>query len=159
MQQVSSSGNSRVWDPNLLAWVAMQQPILNAGSVTIPGAVDVSDRSARLLGQVSTAFSSRSDTFTTTGNGTIVAPANPLRVFSITVKGTGAGATSWDVRLEGSIDGVNFTTILQHITASVDGATIYSGGLVSPSLFFRSRVAALSLSPATNIVVTILGQQ
>ena len=31
-----------VWDTNLLDWVPMQQPILNAGSVTIPGAISIS---------------------------------------------------------------------------------------------------------------------
>jgi hypothetical protein len=44
-----------VWDVGTLAWVAMQQPILEAGSVTIGGTVDVSDRAGRALGVVSAA--------------------------------------------------------------------------------------------------------
>lgn len=41
-----------VWDVNTLEWAPMSQPILNAGSVTIPGTVDTADRSGRLLGHV-----------------------------------------------------------------------------------------------------------
>src|SRR5713101_9797995 len=43
---------SLVWDVNALVWVTMQQPILNAGSVTLSGTVDVSDRTARVFGHV-----------------------------------------------------------------------------------------------------------
>jgi hypothetical protein len=46
------TGYNLVWDPNGLVWVQMQQPILNAGSVTLSGTVDVSDRVGRLLGHV-----------------------------------------------------------------------------------------------------------
>lgn len=103
-------------------------------------------------------FDTRADTFTGTGNGTTVdTSTNPLKSFSIQVKGTGASATTWDIRLEGSLDGTNFTQILQHTTADLDGIVKWSGAGLSPSLHFRSRVAALTLGAATNVVVTILG--
>lgn len=103
-------------------------------------------------------FATRSDTFTATGNGTTVNQTTaPLSIFSVEVKGTGAAATTWDVRLEGSLDGTNFTQILQHTNVTGDGTQMMSGSLRSPSLYFRSRVAALALGSATNIVVTILG--
>lgn len=96
------------------------------------------------------------ETYTTTGNS-----ANPLQLsqiktyyWSIQVKGTGAAPTSWDVRLEGSNDGVNFTQILQQ--NATDGAVVFS---TTPAVcaFCRIRVAALTLGSATNIVVTAVG--
>lgn len=41
INRVTESRNV-IWDVNTQAWIAMQQPILNAGSVTIPGTVTVS---------------------------------------------------------------------------------------------------------------------
>lgn len=103
-------------------------------------------------------FKTRSDTYTVTGNGvTITVTSAPLTVFSVQVKGTGAVPTSWDVRLEGSLDGTNFSQILAHTTATGDGAVLWSGSVLSPSLYIRSRAAGLVLGSATNIVTTILG--
>ena len=102
--------------------------------------------------------STRGDTYTATGNGTTVnLTANPLQTFGVQVKGTGAAATTWDVRLEGSLDGTNFTQILQHTNTTGDGAIVFSGASYYPSLYFRSRCSGLVLGSATNIVVTILG--
>src|SRR5258705_13566545 len=85
-------------------------------------------------------FKTRSDTFTTTGNEVSVdVTAFPFGLFGISVKGTGAAATTWDIRLEGSLDNVNFTQILQHTNTIGDGISQYSGSLFSPSLYFRSR--------------------
>lgn len=104
--------------------------------------------------------STRSDTYTVAGNGvTVNVSSKPLSKYGLQVKGTGASATSWDVRLEGSLDNVNFSQILADTTTSGDGAVVWSGGNMEPSLYIRSRVAALTLGPATNIVVTILGVQ
>jgi hypothetical protein len=130
---------------------------------------DVTDRAARLLGHTvvdsgsitaNPAFATRADIFTTAGNGgTIVQTSAPLQTYAIQVTGTNGAATSWDVRLEGSLDGVKFTQILQHTQVTGDGVVVWSGTLNSPSLYFRSRVAAVVLGlSATNIVVTILGR-
>lgn len=103
----------------------------------------------------------RSDTFTVTGNGTTVdCSLNPCTNFSVQVKGTGATATLWDVRIEGSNDNVNFTQIIAHTNADADGQTkpLAPGTFTSfPCLYFRARCAGLTLGGATNIVVTILG--
>ena len=80
-----------------------------------------------------------------------------VKSFAIQVKGTGGVAAVWDVRLEGSLDGTNFTTILTHTNATPDGTVLYSGSVLSPSNYFRSRVAGLTVAPATDIVVTVLG--
>lgn len=103
-------------------------------------------------------FKTRSDTFTGTANGVAVnITTAPLSTFSIQVKGTGAGATTWDIRLEGSLDGVNFSQILQHTNTTGDGAVLWIGASSAPSLYFRSRCAGLVLGGASNVVVTILG--
>jgi hypothetical protein len=104
-------------------------------------------------------FKTRSDTYVAAGNGTTVdVSAAPVKIFSIEVKGTGASATSWQVVLEGSLDNVNFTTILNHVNTFVgDGQVLYSGAALGASLYFRSRCVSVVLGGATNIVVTILG--
>jgi len=106
----------------------------------------------------SVVFNTRSDTYTVPANGvTINASTAPVKSFTIQVTGTGAAATSWDVRLEGSLDNVNFTQILQHTNVTGDSAVLYSGATLYPNLYFRSRCAGVVLGSATNIVVTILG--
>lgn len=103
---------------------------------------------------------SRSDTYTTTANGTTAdASAAAARHFGVLVKGTGSAATVWDVRLECSLDNSNFTQLIQHTNTDGDGANKFSGSSIFPCLYFRSRVAGLTLGTATNIVVTIVGLQ
>jgi len=104
------------------------------------------------------AHSTRSDTFIATGSGVTVTPSSASQSYALQVTGTGATATTWDVRLEASLDGVTFTTILTHTNVTGDGVTIFSGASLSPATRFRSRVAGLVLGGATNIVVQILGQ-
>lgn len=113
---------------------------------------------------VGTYFSTRSDTYTTTANGTQVdVSVKPCSKFSLQVKGTGAAATAWNIILEGSLDGTNYTQIIQHSSANAlgadtDGATVWT--VAGPFLYFRSRSAAtLTLGSATNVVATIVGMQ
>lgn len=102
----------------------------------------------------------RQDNYTATGNGTTVnVSSSPLRTFSIQVTGTPASATSWDVRLEGSLDGTNFTELMRHTEATGNGQDLFSGTNLQPILYLRSRCAALVLAPATSIAVIILGVQ
>lgn len=112
-------------------------------------------------------YSTTTDTYTSPGNGTTLGGtiANdqtvpfyfPMKTFSIQVVPTGV-VTSWDVRLEGSLDGVKFDTILTH-TNSSPGADklVVSGATLAPVLYFRSRCEALVLDEGTDIVVSILG--
>jgi hypothetical protein len=103
-------------------------------------------------------FKTRSDTFTTTTNGTIIdCSASPMSAYAIQVTATGA-VTSWDVRLEASLNGTTFTTILTHTNVTGDGITLWTGTLEAPALYFRSRTAGLVLGGGTNVVVVILGQ-
>src|SRR5712692_3476309 len=97
------------------------------------------------------AASTRNDTYTGPASGVSVNVASGVKSFAIQVKSTGAVATSWDLRLEGSLDGVNWSTILQHTNVTGDGAVVWSGSALAPSLFYRSRAAGLVLGAATNI--------
>lgn len=100
----------------------------------------------------------RFDTFTVAGNGTVVdCSSNPFSSFSMQTKGTGAIPTLWTVVLEGTLDMVNYTTILTHTQATGDATILFLGALPSPVLAFRSRVVSVTLGTATNIVVTVLG--
>lgn len=130
-------------------------------STAVPTAVTLNDRVNAwfdLNGRqvVRQDHQTRSDTYTATGNGTTVdVSTNPLKNFSIQVKSTGTTATAWDMRLEGSLDGTNFSQIIAHTNADTDGFVKFASN--SPILYFRSRCAGITLGLATNIVVTILG--
>lgn len=130
----------------------------NAGTNLNTSALALETTQAAQLSRADT-FKTRSDTFTATGNGTTVdASTSPVSAFAVQVTGTGAAATTWDVRLEGSLNNSGFTQILQHTQVTGDTVTLWTGALEAPTLYFRARVAGLALGAATNIVVVILGQ-
>jgi len=127
----------------------------NLKVVTAPGST------VTITGPVTTtaSFATRSDTFTATGNGvTVDASTFIAKCYSMEVKGTNTPATSWTVVLEGSIDGTAFTTLMIHTTSLGDASVLLSGANLYPMLYFRSRVSQLTLGPAANIIVTIVGK-
>lgn len=102
----------------------------------------------------------RTDNYTAAGAGTTInVSSSPLRTFSIQVTGIGATATSWDVLLEGSLNGVNFTTLMEHTEVIGNGVALFSGTNLQPVLYYRSRVVAVTLGGASAIAVTALGVQ
>ena len=110
------------------------------------------------IGAVNKVTYFRTDTFTGTGNGTSVdATANPIGSFGILVRATGGTPTLWTLVLEGSIDGTNFSTILTHTNTLGLNVNLWSGALISPCRYFRSRVVALTLGGASNIISDIVG--
>ena len=100
-----------------------------------------------------------SDTYTSTGTGIIYGTTYVLKSFAIQVTGTGATATAWNVVIEGSLNGTNYTTILSHTEATGNGQILFSSANLYPCVYTRSRVVSLTLGPATNIVVYIAGVQ
>lgn len=69
------------WDVSGQQWVAGQQPILNAGSVTIPGTVTVSDGGASLsVDSTPTALNAASGDVSTAGNTTLITPTSGKRL-------------------------------------------------------------------------------
>jgi len=85
--------------------------------------------------------------------------AFPHKYFTIQVVSTGAAATAWTVKIEGSLDGVNFSEIAQHTEADGDGSVLWAGANIAASAYFRINVTALTLGAATNITVYALGIQ
>lgn len=106
----------------------------------------------------SPAFSTQSETFTATGNGTTIdISSTPLKTFTLQVVGTNGTPVVWSVILEGSLDGTNFTTILRSTDALGNGIALFSGASSYPVLYYRIRCASLTLGLATNIVAKVLG--
>lgn len=102
-------------------------------------------------------FSTRSDTYTTTANGTTVdVHTSPVKYFTLQVTSTGV-VTSWTVVLEGSLDGTNFTTILTHTDVIGNGVVVFIGASTASCLYFRSKCTAIVLGAGTNVIATIIG--
>lgn len=99
------------------------------------------------------------DTFTAAGNGTTIdVSLNPMSYFTMSVTATGV-VSLWNVILEGSIDGLNFTSLAIHTNLLGSGSLIFPGVNNTPCLYFRARCSSLTLGLGTNIVVTIFGAQ
>lgn len=96
--------------------------------------------------------------FTTTGTGAVVENLLPVKRFSIQVKGVGAGATSWTADLQGSLDGVNYTTIITHATADLDGVVKFDSA-DKPVAYIRINLSAVVLGPASALIVTVSGSE
>lgn len=103
--------------------------------------------------------SSRSDTFTASGNGTTVdVSAQGMSRFGLQVVKTGT-VSAWNVVLEGSLNGTHFSTILTHTeTAPGDTLTIWVGANAFPALYYRARCVSITLSGGTNVIATIIGK-
>ncbi len=91
---------------------------------------------------------------------TATALSHPLTKFSISVKGNTVTASSWDVRLEGSLDGAGWTTLVYHSAADGDG-TVKGSTITAttPVTWLRARVNALSLGSANGIQIKAIGSQ
>jgi len=101
---------------------------------------------------------STENTFTTTGTGTVLTTSLSFDQYALQVQVVGTPTlTTWIVVLEGSLDGVNYSTILTSTNILGQGV-VWGSAMVAPTLYVRSRVVSLVLGLATNITVTILGQ-
>jgi hypothetical protein len=97
------------------------------------------------------------DNFTATGPGKVISNHGiPLKIFTLQVSSKSGTPTSWNVNLEGSLDGVKYTTIMSHVfpATNADGECVFSGGLISACLFVRANVTALTLGTSPSIVTT-----
>jgi hypothetical protein len=101
-------------------------------------------------------FIIKTDTFTTTGNGTTYDfSKDPKSKFSIQVSTTGS-VLAWGITLQGSLDGTNFTDILNHTHIIGNNKIVFSGNSFTPCLYFRTVCTTLNLGTGTNIIATIL---
>ena len=106
-------------------------------------------------------YATASQTFTGTGaSSSTDLTKKPLKYYTIQVTETGT-VTSWTVELQVSLNGSNWTTVMNHQRAvEGNGANKFSGGgNVSSALFMRVNVSALTLGAGTNIVVNAVGVQ
>lgn len=108
---------------------------------------------------VNSTFQTQTDVFGSPANGsTINATSAPLKSYSLQVVISGT-VSVWDVRLEGSLDNVNFTQILQHTNTTGDGITVFSGSLLSPCTYIRARCAGFTGLGGSSLTSIILGSQ
>lgn len=100
--------------------------------------------------RVSLSGASSSNTYTTVTSSPATAGINLSKYYTLQVVATGA-VTIWDVRLEGSIDNINFVTILTHTNATGSGAAVTT---TTPYLarYIRTRCAGLTLGAGTNVI-------
>ena len=99
-----------------------------------------------------------SATLTATGAGaTQDVTLTPLKSYSLQCTSSGGVATDWDVDLEVSLDGTNWTAPMTHSETSGDGTIIFTGNILYPSRYYRVNVTALTLGTATGLTVCVLG--
>jgi hypothetical protein len=98
------------------------------------------------------------DSFNSTGSSEIYFTGNsPMSGFTLQVKEVGGTATSWVVKLMGSLDGVEFDTILTHTKADIgNGKPLFSGTNLYPALHYKIEVEELTLGTASSIQVKSL---
>src|ERR1043165_1977149 len=94
----------------------------------------------------------RYPTNTTTGAKEAVAMPGPVHKYEVQLKGVGAAPTSWTLTLEGSLDGVNFSTLITHNAG--DGSTQWT--TEKPCLYVRANLSALSLGSATSVDISFV---
>lgn len=92
---------------------------------------------------------------------TINTTGTPMKYYSVQVKGSTGTPTSWDVRLEGSLDGLNWSPIMAHQTSDGDGTVkISSSPIIFPASWIRARLNQLTFgSSASSLKVIVLGSQ
>lgn len=142
-----------------LATVSSLVTNLDATLTTVSAATATLNTTLSALNAKSGLVSSRSDTFTGTGNGTAVdVSTTPYQAFAIQVTQTGV-LTSWNLVLEGSLDGVTYSTILTHVSGvQTIGSSVFSTAN-TPVKYFRSRCVALVIGLGTSVTASILGMQ
>lgn len=97
---------------------------------------------------------------TGTGSQDIVdISGNPLTTWTLQVVGVDAAPTLWEVVLEGSADGENFSDILKHDSLVGDGIAVFSGTTLFLASYYRVSVNTLTLGAASSINVSVIGRQ
>lgn len=87
-----------------------------------------------------------------TGTGTEI-QIDGRKAFSIQLAGVGGAPTSWTLDLQVSNDKVNWTSVVNHVTATGNGVVKAHTAEV-PARWARYNLSALVLGPATNVTVS-----
>lgn len=91
-----------------------------------------------------------SETFDANAAGTGHKISRLVKAFSVQVKGTGAAATGWSVTVKGSLDGVNWDTLITHATGDADGTIKALAD--KPVRWVRLDMASINLGSASAVV-------
>lgn len=96
------------------------------------------------------------ESFAASGSGSIKdLSIEPGRLYSLQVKGHSAAASAWNVELQVSNDGVNFTQIATHVSGSqADGLTVFA--VDKPACFARAVCNSVTLGSAGSLDVNWL---
>lgn len=96
-----------------------------------------------------------SEAATTTGVVQILGAEKAFfKDYALQIKGVGAGATSWSVTVDVSLDGSNWTTVLTHNATDGSVASVVD----KPGAWIRINVGSLTLGSATAITCTLIAQ-
>lgn len=129
-------------------WSQNPRPVFLTDSEGLPIGVD------NPISIVVDGAGSQVNTFTAPGVGMAVdASKKGLSSYSLQVIGLGATPTSWDIRLEGSLDNLYWTPLLQHTESDANGSLITSGSSIMLCLYVRVNVVALAKGSATGVKV------
>jgi len=90
---------------------------------------------------------------TGTKNAVGAAGGQPFATYGLQVAIPSGSITSWTVTLDGSLDGVNWTTLITH-NATIGSTSWETTG--KPCTSVRVNVSALSLNTAPSITVTAI---
>lgn len=81
-----------------------------------------------------------------------------LQLSGLNSSGTPQAASAWSLIVEGSIDGINWSQIFNHISGTnADGSIMFSGANDYPVNYIRMRMVSLTLGSASKVRVSLLG--
>lgn len=94
----------------------------------------------------------RTQNFTVAASGAAIVVSG-RGSYAIMVVGVGGVPTAWDVRLEGTLNGTNWTELtgMTHATGDGNGTIKWSGANRFPVHAVRFRLNAITLGPASSI--------
>ena len=96
-------------------------------------------------------------TFTAAASGTTQFTGFPVSKFALQIKNTGT-LTAWNIVVEGSLDGTDFTTLATHVNGTnADGATVWV--VDRPVLYWRLRCTSITLGGGTNSIARAIAMQ
>lgn len=98
-----------------------------------------------------------SDKYTAAITGPIYATSSPVQKYWMTVCGEGGNLSTWSMNLQGSLDGVHFTTFLNETDATPECTPVSNGNSFFPFTYIRVSFDYLTLGTATDALVLVNG--
>ena len=99
----------------------------------------------------------QTEVFDSSGDGNEVLANLIMKYYSLQVVGVGIAPNSWNVDLQVSSNGIDWSTIMTHATGLGNGEIYWSGNQMFPSRKMRAKVNSVDLGTATGLKVTIIG--